>query len=46
MDKDEKLIFDKVIHRKLMFDDGSAKIKIKSKNSSKVLPLTKGNKDR
>lgn len=42
----ENRAFNKVMHRKSMFDEGSAKLEAKGKNTSKILPLTRDDEGR
>ncbi len=46
LEEKESLSFNKVVHRKSMFDEGSAKLASKGKNNSKVLPLTRDDESR
>lgn len=46
MEEKENRAFNKVMHRKSMFDEGSAKLEAKGKNTSKILPLTRDDEGR
>ncbi|MGN0929292.1 MAG: hypothetical protein ACI4N3_01490 [Alphaproteobacteria bacterium] len=44
--KEENIAFNKVMHKKSMFDEGSIKLEVKSKKSSKGLSITRGDEGR